>query len=146
MTKRFIVSALFSTLLVGVTLMTSCAPSDTSAAATGGATRVFEMRTYTAYPGKLADLQTRFRDHTLRLFERHGMTNVGYWVPQDSTGENTLVYILAYPSREDAERMWAAFRADPEWVEAKAASEEDGLLVERVVSVFMDPTDFSPLK
>ena len=64
--------------------------------------RVFEMRTYTANPGKLADLERRFRDHTTRLFERHGMTNIGYWIPQDSLSTNTLIYILAYPSREAA--------------------------------------------
>ncbi len=111
------------------------------------ANRVFEIRTYTAYPGKFEDLHRRFRDHTMRLFERHGMTNVAYWVPQDpERSGNTLVYVLAYPSREFAEQAWAAFRSDPEWVAAKAASEENGLLVERVESVFLDPTDYSPMK
>ena len=109
--------------------------------------QVYELRTYTAYPGKLEALHTRFRDHTMRLFERHGMTNVGYWSPQDAPlAENTLVYLLAYPSREFATEAWTAFRADPEWVEAKAASEVDGLLVENVQSIFLDPTDYSPVK
>lgn len=111
-----------------------------------GETRVFELRTYTAHPGKLADLESRFRDHTMRLFVRHEMTNVGYWIPQDSTGANTLVYILAHPSREAATRNWEAFRADPEWVAAKAASEANGPLVQNVVSVFLSPTDYSPIQ
>src|SRR5690606_13369102 len=108
--------------------------------------RVFEMRTYTAHPGKLADLERRFRDHTMRLFERHGMTNVGYWIPQDSTGENTLVYIMAYPSREAATQSWDAFRADPDWVAARNASEANGPIVQRVESVFLSPTDYSPMR
>ena len=109
--------------------------------------RVFEMRTYTAPPGKLDDLHRRFQDHTMRFFERHGMTNIGYWVPQDpERSSNTLVYLLAYPSRAAAESAWEAFRADPEWVAAKAASEVDGLLVENVESVFLDPTTYSPIK
>lgn len=111
------------------------------------ADRVYEIRTYTAHPGKLEDLHRRFRDHTMRLFERHGMTNIAYWVPRDpERSSNTLVYVLAYPSREFADSAWAAFRADPEWVAAKAASEENGLLVERVESVFLDPTSYSPMK
>jgi hypothetical protein len=109
--------------------------------------RVFEMRTYTTHPGKLADLQRRFRDHTVRLFEKHGMTNIGYWVPQDSAlSQNTLIYILAYPSREAATAAWAAFRADPEWVTARTASEANGPIVQGVVSVFMNPMDFSRIR
>lgn len=136
-------------LLSGVAIVVGCSRS--TAAASGasrgsGNQRIFELRTYTAHPGKLEDLQKRFRDHTLRLFARHGMTNVGYWIPQDSTGENTIVYLLAYPSREAATRSWEAFRADPEWVEARTASEANGPLVEKVVSVFLSPTDFSPMK
>jgi hypothetical protein len=109
--------------------------------------QVYELRTYTAHPGKLAELHTRFRAHTLRLFETHAMTNIGYWTPQDAPlAENTLVSLLAYPSRDFAVSAWEAFRADPEWVEAKAASEVNGLLVESVQSVFLDPTDFSQMK
>src|SRR5262245_7881750 len=75
--------------------------------------RVFELRTYTAPEGKLGNLQARFRDHTRRIFEKHGMTSIGYWVPQDApTSQNTLIYILAHPSREAATANWAAFRAD----------------------------------
>jgi hypothetical protein len=109
--------------------------------------RVFELRTYTTPPGKLEALKSRFRDHTIEIFKKHDMTSIGYWVPQDApTSENTLVYVLAHPSREAAAKNWAAFRADPDWVKAKAESEKDGPLTTKVESVFMNPTDFSALK
>ena len=109
--------------------------------------RVFEMRTYTSPPGKLADLQARFRDHTIRIFNKHGMTSVGYWVPQDEPRHsNTLIYILSHESREAAAKNWTAFRADPEWVKASTASELNGKIVEKVESVFMDSTDYSQIK
>jgi hypothetical protein len=111
------------------------------------ADRVFEIRTYTTPPGKLEALKTRFRDHTIRIFNKHDMTSIGYWVPQDAPlSENTLTYILAHPSREAATKNWAAFRTDPEWVKAKAESEKDGPLTTKVVSVFASPTDFSAIK
>lgn len=109
--------------------------------------RVYELRTYTTAPGRLPALENRFRGHTLALFARHGMTNVGYWTPQDSAhAGNTLVYLLAHPSRDAARQSWAAFGADPEWQRVQAASEADGKIVEHVESVFLDPTDFSPMK
>jgi hypothetical protein len=108
---------------------------------------VYELRTYTAPEGKLGALHQRFRDHTMRIFERHGMTNIGYWVPQDEErSENTLVYILAHPTREAARESWAAFSADPEWQQVSRDSQVDGRIVERVESVFLDPTDYSPLR
>ena len=112
------------------------------------ADRVFEMRTYTAAPGKFEALKARFRDHTIRLFTKHGITNVGYWVPLDPPlSENTLIYILAYPSREAAQKSWAAFQADPEWVKARTESEKDGpIMVGRPASVFLSPADFSQMK
>ena len=119
-------------------------PATTAHAA---ANRVFEIRTYTTPPGKLDALKARFRDHTIKLFNKHGMKSIGYWIPQDAPlKDNTLIYILAHASREAAKKNWAAFRADPEWVKAKAESEKDGQLVEKVESVFVDPTDFSPIK
>jgi hypothetical protein len=122
------------------------APAAAAAAATG-ARRIYEIRTYTTHPGKLDALQRRFRDHTMQIFTKHGMTNIGYWVPQDSArSANTLVYILAYPSRDAARQSWDAFRADPEWQRVRAASEADGPIVLKVESVFATPTDFSPLK
>jgi len=109
--------------------------------------RVFELRTYTTPPGKLPALHRRFREHTMELFARHGMTNVVYWTPEDSTlRENTLVYLLAYPSRQAARESWAAFNADPEWQRVRAESEANGKIVEKVASLFLDPTDFSPMK
>jgi hypothetical protein len=113
------------------------------------ATRVFEMRTYTAAPGKFAALQSRFRDHTLRIFEKHGMQNIGYWIPADApSSENTIVYILAHKDREAAKKSWAAFGADPEWQKVRTASmAPDGAsLTTKVESVFLNPTDYSPMK
>ena len=108
---------------------------------------MFEIRTYTTEPGKLPDLLKRFRDHTTKLFEKHGMTNIGYWTPEDAPlSQNTLIYILAHSSREAAKKSWDEFRNDPEWKQAKAASEAGGPIVEKTVSVFMDATAFSPLK
>lgn len=110
--------------------------------------RVFEMRTYTASPGKIEALHARFRDHTCKLFEKHGMTNIGYWqATSGADAENTLVYILAYPSKEAREASWKAFGADEEWNKVKAESEKDGVkLAAKVVSVFMKPTDYSAIK
>jgi len=109
--------------------------------------RVFEIRTYTTPPGKLEALKTRFRDHTIKVFNKYDMKSVGYWVPQDAPlKENTLIYVLSHESREAAAKSWAAFRVDPDWVKAKAESEKDGPITSKVESVFADPTDFSPLK
>ena len=109
--------------------------------------RVFELRTYTAPDGKLGDLQARFRNHTTAIFQRHGITNVGYFVPQDAPlAASTLVYMLAYPNRDEAKKRWAAFQADPEWQKVRTESEVNGRLTSKVESVFMDPTDFSPMK
>lgn len=108
------------------------------------ANRVFELRTYYTHEGKLDDLQARFRNHTTKLFEKHGMTNIGYWVPRDQP--NTLIYVLAYPSKEAATKAWDAFRKDDVWIAARTASEANGPIVVKVVSVFMDPTNFSALK
>ena len=110
--------------------------------------RVFEMRTYTAAPGKFDALKSRFRDHTIPLFEKHGMTNIGYWVPADPpNSESTLIYILAYPSREAAKKSWADFRADPDWQKALKESQKDGSLTSKPPeSVFLNPADFSKIK
>jgi hypothetical protein len=118
-----------------------------AAGATG--TRFFEMRKYTAAPGKLDALLARFRDHTNRLFEKHGITIIGYWVPTDGEhAKDTLIYILAYPSREAREKSWKDFQADPDWQAARKESEKDGPLLIKggVESTYMSPTDFSPIK
>jgi hypothetical protein len=120
---------------------------DTAIAHAQAKARVFELRTYTAEEGKLADLEARFRNHTVDIFKRHGMTNVGYWVPQDApSSQNTLIYILAHESRDAAAKSWDAFRADPEWKKVQSESEANGKLVTKVDSVFMDPVDFSAIK
>ncbi len=110
-------------------------------------TRVFELRTYHCFDGKLDALKARFRDHTIEIFKRHNMESIIYWTPQDpETAKNTLVYVIAHPSREAAKANWAAFMADPEWKKVAADSEKDGKIVQKVDSLFLDPTDFSPMK
>jgi hypothetical protein len=111
------------------------------------AARVFELRTYTAPEGKLPELQARFRNHTMRIFERHGIKNVGYWVPQDSPArDNTLIYIISHESREAAKKSWSAFGADPEWQKVAKESQMNGKIVAGITSVYMDPADYSPIK
>jgi hypothetical protein len=104
---------------------------------------VYEMRTYYAAPGKFDALQARFRDHTVKLFEKHGITNVGYWLPVENA-DSRLIYLLSYPSREARETSWKAFMADPAWVAAKTASEKDGKLLTKVEALFLTATDYSP--
>jgi NIPSNAP len=109
--------------------------------------RVYELRTYTCYEGKLDALKARFRDHTIEIFKRHGMQSVGYWVPEDpERSKTTLIYIISHASREQATKNWAAFNADPEWQKVSAESQANGKIVQKVDSVFMDPADFSMLK
>lgn len=108
--------------------------------------RTFELRTYYTHPGKLAELQARFRDHTRALFEKHDIENVGYFIPTDGqAAQNTLVYLLAHLSREAATASWDAFKSDPEWIAVKARSEENGPIIDHLESVFLNPTDFSAL-
>jgi hypothetical protein len=111
-------------------------------------TRVYELRTYTTLPGRLSALNKRFADHTMKLFERHGMRNEMYWVPtDDARKDNTLIYLLSHESPEAAERSWNAFRADPEWIKVRDASEADGkILAKAPERVFMRLTEFSPGK
>jgi hypothetical protein len=111
------------------------------------ANRVYELRTYTTHPGKLDALLARFRNHTTKLFEKHGMKNIGYWVPQDEPqNKNTLIYVVSHASRDAAKKSWDAFRNDPAWIAARDESEKSGKIVEKVESVYMDPVDFSALK
>jgi hypothetical protein len=117
--------------------------SNTSSMSAEPDLRVFELRVYYAAEGKLDALHARFRDHTMKLFEKHGMQNIGYWVPIDNP-ERQLVYFLAYPSREAREQSWKAFMADPDWQKAYKASEVDGALVAKAESKFFQATDYSP--
>ena len=137
--KRIILAAVAGIGLVGV--------GYAAGATMERADRFFEMRTYYTNPGKMPALHARFKDHTTKLFEKHGMTNIGYWSPTTGeNAENTMVYILAYPSKEAREKSWKAFVEDPDWKKAKADSEKDGVLVSKVVSVFMTPTEYSAIK
>ena len=109
--------------------------------------KIFEMRTYTSHPGRLDALNARFRNHTTRIFEKHGMTNVGYWTPQEAPlSENTLVYILAHDSRDAAQASWDAFRADPEWSQVAEESQRDGRIVQGVDVLWLEATDYSLIK
>jgi hypothetical protein len=128
----------FPALAALVTMTAATPAADTKDA------RVVEMRVYYAAPGKLDALNARFRDHTAKLFEKHGITNVGYFVPVGENKENKLVYFLAYPSKEARETAWKAFAADPDWQAARKASEAGGKLVAKVEQKFLAPADYSP--
>jgi hypothetical protein len=119
------------------------APATSSSPSTKGS-RAFEMRTYYALPGKAEDLHKRFRDHTTRIFKKHGMESIGYWVPNDKP--DVLVYILAHPSRDAAEASWKAFREDPEWIKVRTESEANGKIVDKVESVWLSATDYSAIR
>ena len=108
--------------------------------------RLYEMRFYHTLPGKLDALNARFRDHTVKLFEKHGMENVGYWVPQDEAKKNQLIYILAFPDKAARDKSFKDFGADPEWRKAREESEKGGKIVEKIESIFLNPTDYSKLK
>jgi uncharacterized protein YbaA (DUF1428 family) len=109
--------------------------------------RSFELRTYTCYPGKFPDIVSRFKNHTLKLFEKHGKQNIAYFATEEPDGEQSkLVYLVAHKSEEAAAASWAAFRADPEWIKVKEDSEKAGKIVEKSESVFMKPTAFSKIK
>jgi hypothetical protein len=109
--------------------------------------RVFELRTYIANPGKLEALHKRFRDHTNALFKKHGIEIIGFWTPATGpAAKNTLIYIVAFPSVEAQKKAWDAFLNDPEWLKAKKESEVDGVLVGKVISQTLNPTDYSPIR
>jgi hypothetical protein len=107
--------------------------------------RIFELRSYIAAPGKRDALERRFQDHTLSLFEKHGIGVVGFFVSADGD-QDALIYLCDYPNREAATASWAAFQADPEWIEAKRQSEVDGPLTSKIESQFLQPTSYSPLR
>jgi hypothetical protein len=108
---------------------------------------VYELRLYHVNEGKMDALKSRFGDHTDSIFKRHNMKSIGYWSPEDAPNSQTLfIYILEHPSRQEAEKNWAAFQADPEWQKVKAESEAHGPLVDHIDRYFMDPTSFSALK
>jgi NIPSNAP len=125
-----------ATAMFGLSALSQSSPSH----------HVFELRMYHVNPGKMDALKARFGDHTDTLFKRHNMKSVGYWVPEDvPSSQNLFIYILEHPSREEAEKNWAAFHADPEWQKVKAESEKEGALVDHIDRYFMDPTSYSAL-
>ncbi len=140
--NRLLVSATFALSVVAAAcLFGSTAHADETDS------RLFELRTYTCNDGKLPELHKRFRDHTNRLFEKHGMTLIGFWTPAEGPeADNTLVYILAYPDRASRDASWKAFLADPEWQAAYKASHANGPLVKKVDAKFLTPTDYSKIK
>jgi NIPSNAP len=134
---------LFAALGLGVVVANVC---DSSSAAEPEGGKVYELRTYYVVEGRMPAMLKRFRDHTTKLFEKHGMENVGYWTPEGKDGETKLIYIVAHRSREAAEKSWKGFRDDPVWTKARDESEKDGKIVDRLESVYMKGTDFSKLK
>ena len=140
--KTFFAALILAVAIVNIQAAeTNVAPVSPSVAKDS---RCFEMRTYYTMPGKLEDLNKRFRDHTCALFQKHGIELVGFWIPQDK--DNTLVYILAHKSREAAKKSYASFGSDPEWKKVVSESEANGKLVEKIESVFMSATDYSAIK
>ena len=107
---------------------------------------IYEQRIYEAMPGRLPDVIARFRDHTTKIFERHGIKNIGYWTPSVGEWSDRLIYIVAFVDAGQRDKAWASFRADPEWAEVTAASEANGKIVKRVSNSLLTPTDFSPLQ
>jgi hypothetical protein len=110
--------------------------------------RCYEIRTYYAAPGKLEELHARFRNHTMKIFKKHGMEVVGFWGPSDKENgsENTLVYILVFPDRAAREKAWKDFRADADWQAAFKESEKNGKLTQKLDSVILMATDYSPVR
>src|SRR4051812_10726375 len=144
--SRSQIITVFAVVLTG-SLAVAQPATEAPASAEAKPERIYELRIYTTNPGKLPDLHKRFREHTMKLFEKHGMENVIYWTLtedfKDESKDNTLVYLLAHKSKAAAEASWKAFLADPEWQEVAAKSEENGkILAGPPVSVFLKPTDF----
>ena len=131
---KFLVVSLFSVLCF---VTAGLAVADTAP--------VYELRIYYTHPGKMPDMLARFRDHTCKLFEKHGMVNVGYWLPVEVKDQDKLYYVLRHASRDAAKASWAAFGADPEWKAARDASEAAGKIVIKVDSVFLTATDYNPV-
>jgi NIPSNAP len=140
--RRTLLQALPAATLLPASLW---AAAQKDAATLADASIVYELRVYHAAPGKLAELHARFREHTIKIFDRHGMKSVAYWTPVDEPDKsNTLIYILQHPSREAAAANWKSFQDDPEWKSVRDKSEANGKLVEKVDSTFMALADFSP--
>jgi hypothetical protein len=133
--------------LVAVFAISAVLNASASAADTASAGKVYELRVYHTNPGKLEALHARFRDHTCKLFQKHGIELVGFWTPiQGDEAKDTLYYIVAFPNAEAQKKAWQAFGDDPAWKKAKADSEKDGVLVKKVDSMNLKATDYSPIR
>ena len=149
MKRRTLLQSIPVAALIPSTALAAAAANNSASAespvAPQSSTAVYELRVYHVFEGKLDDLLRRFRDHTMQLFEKHGIKNVAYWTPTDDPLKGkTLIYILAHPSREAATANWKTFREDPDWISVRDKSEANGKLVEKVDSTFLSLTDFSP--
>lgn len=143
MKRRTLLQAIPAAALLPTSLLAAARQDNANPAQ--ASTAVYELRVYHAAAGKLADLLARFRDHTVKIFDRHGIKSVAYWTPTDDPEKsNTLIYILHHPSREAAAANWKSFQDDPEWKTVKDKSEANGKLVDKIDSTFMSLTDFSP--
>ena len=142
MKRRTLLQSIPVLTLLGQSAFANPQASNTESAAPNA---VYELRIYHTYEGKLGDLLNRFREHTMKIFEKHGMKNIAYWTPTDEPLKGkTLIYVIAHASREAATANWKAFVEDPEWISVQTKSEANGKLVEKVDSTFMVLTDFSP--
>jgi hypothetical protein len=144
--RKLMIAALALGLAFSFVGRAAVAAEPAKAAAAAPAGKYFEMRIYTAAAGKMDALHARFRDHTLKLFEKHGIENVAYRTAVDEKNVGKLVFVIAYPDAGARDKLWNAFAQDPEWLKAKEESEKDGKLVDKVEQVFMSATDYSPLK
>ncbi len=143
MKRRTLLQAIPAAAFLPATLWAASQPDRGNP--TEASNEVYELRIYHAAPGKLGELLARFRDHTIKLFDQHGIKSVAYWTPVDEPEKsNTLIYILRHPSREGAAANWKSFQDDPAWKSVKDKSEANGKLVEKIDSTYMALTDFSP--
>lgn len=136
---------ILSLILIFSFLISACSADEPQSQISDADAVIYELRTYTTHEGKLGDLHTRFENHTMAFFEKHGMTNIAYWSPENpELRDNTLIYLLSHDSREAAEQSWEGFSSDPEWQEVYGASRENGPIVQRVESIYMNKTPYSP--
>ena len=147
--KKLLIASTFVGLLIALAaaILTSATTQAADKPVSGD--RIFELRTYVTFPGKLEDLHKRFRDHTCRLFQKHGIELVGFWTPAEGPeSKNTLIYIVAFPSKEAQAKAWAEFKADPDWQKAFKESHKNGVIVDQtqLKSQNLVPTDYSPIR
>ena len=147
MLRNSVFGVLVFSLAAGAFVLGQIMPGQTIAEEKKNMPRLYELRTYTTLEGRLPALEKRFKDHTLKLFEKHGMKNGMYWIPTDSKlKENTLIYVVSHANAEAAAKSWADFQKDPEWIKVRDASEVDGKIVAKVDKVYMELVGWSPVK